>query len=94
MSLKQSPIEYIRLDDGRLIPFMGEANTDSLEEWNRKCEAQAIKNFTEDHGYQPERAEQALTYQKQKYGTPDQMQESEKQDIPVRRGKIKVIYCQ
>lgn len=80
MSLvNMQPEGFIRLADGRTLPYLGEVNNISLEKWTRMCEELAIKHFTEDVGHAPESAEEALAYQIAKYP----LDIGEKEPIPV-----------
>lgn len=81
---------YILLDDGSKLPYMGQANRQSKEEWNAEAARQAIKNYAEDHGKEPESIEQAFQYLERKYGT----QPAASQDIPARNGEAKIVYYQ
>ena len=79
---------YMRFDDGVVLPYLGEVNTISKEDWNRMCEAQAIKSFVADTGHAPESAAEAFAYFKQKYEKEDQ---TKNEQIPVRHGSVEII---
>ena len=79
---------YMQFDDGLVLPYLGEVNTISKEDWNRMCEAQAIKSFAACEGHAPESAAEAFAYFKQKY---EKEYQAENEQIPVRHGSVEII---
>lgn len=86
----------IRLDNGQTLPFLGTVNNFTPEEWNRLCEQQAVRNYTEIYGHEPESVEQALEDQKRRIRELERKHPSAKQQqqIPVKYGKPEITYFQ
>ena len=85
------------LVDGHRLPFMGEVNDVSLQEWTEACERQAVRNYIADHdGREPESVEQAMDYQHQVIQELEARHPSTEisTPLPVRRGHTEIIYFQ
>ena len=78
---------YVMID-GLMLPFLGTCNNESMETWNRRAGEQAIKLYREETGREPESAQQAFAYLREKYPTEAPQQD----DIPVvHAGKIEIV---
>lgn len=85
---------YIRLGNGETLPFLGTVNNFTPEEWNNLCIRQAIRNYTEIYGHEPESVEQALEDQERRIRELERKHSSAKQQIPVRRDDMEIVYYQ
>ena len=78
---------YVMID-GLMLPYLGEVNTTSQQEWNRRAAAQAAKLYREETGQEPESVQQAFDYLRKEYPTEAPQQD----DIPViHAGKIEIV---
>lgn len=78
---------YVMID-GLKLPYLGTCNNESMEEWNQRAAAQAIKLYREETGREPESVQQAFDYLRKEYPTEAPQQD----DIPViHAGKIEIV---